>query len=122
MNLKGKYNKWAMSKNETPWMMPKTEFTATISSVPIEDLRVWVAYNFMGGRKALFKTHYGETYQVCEHNMRNLNDLSLGATYKAMSCLNVFLNLNNILSKEYDFWYGNATQHFNLMGGVVINF
>ena len=76
----------------------------------------------MGGRKALFKTHYGETYQVCEHNMRNLNDLSLGATYKAMSCLNVFLNLNNILSKEYDFWYGNATQHFNLMGGVVINF
>ena len=39
-----------------------------------------------------------------------------------MSCLNVFLNLNNILSNEYDFWYGNATQHFNLMGGVVINF
>jgi hypothetical protein len=122
LNLKGKYNKWAMSKNETPWMMPKTEFTATVSSVPIEDLRIWVAYNFMGGRKALFKTRIGDQYAVQEHNMRNLNDLSLGATYKAMSCLNVFLNLNNILSNEYDFWYGNATQHFNLMGGVVINF
>ena len=122
LNLKGKYNKWAMSKNETPWMMPKTEFTATVSSVPIEDLRIWVAYNFMGGRKALFKTRIGDQYAVQEHNMRNLNDLSLGATYKAMSCLNVFLNLNNILSNEYDFWYGNATQHFNLIGGVVINF
>ncbi|MCQ2207153.1 MAG: hypothetical protein MJZ02_02910 [Paludibacteraceae bacterium] len=122
LNLKGKYNKWAMGKDETPWMMPKTEFTATVSSVPIEDLRVWVAYNFLGGRKALFRTHSGENYIVKEHNMRNLNDLSLGATYKAMSWLDIFLHVNNILSKEYDYWYGNPTQHFNIMGGVVVNF
>lgn len=122
LNMKAKYNKWAMSKDETPWMMPKTEFTATLSSVPVEDLRVWVAYNFMGGRKALSGTHVGDNFVLKEHNMRNLNDLSLGATYKAMSWLNVFLNLNNILSTEYEYWYGNPTQHFNLMGGVVVNF
>lgn len=114
LSLKGKFNKWALSKDEVAWMMPKTEFNANLSFLPMEDLRVWVAYNHLDGRKALFNNN--------ERNMRNINDLSLGATYKAMSWLNVFLNCNNILSCEYDQWYGYASQHFNIMGGVVVNF
>lgn len=118
LTLKGKYNNWAMSKGETAWMMPTTEFTANLSVLPIEDLRIWIAYNYQGGRKALFATQYG----TVTRNMKDINDLSLGATYKAMSWLNVFCNVNNILSSEYDYWYGYANQHLNVMGGVIINF
>lgn len=114
LSVKAKYNKWAMSKDEVAWMMPKTELDANLSVVPIEDLRIWVNYSFAGGRKALFKN---ET-----RKMQDINDLSLGATYKLMSWLNIFFNVNNILSNDYDQWYGYALQRLNVMGGVVINF
>lgn len=114
--VKGKVNKWALSKGEEAWMMPTTELQANLSVLPVPDLRVWLAYNHLGGRKALFGP-YGNV-----RNMKNVNDLSLGATYKAMSWLNVFLNLNNVLSNEYEQWYGYANQHFNLMAGLVVNF
>ena len=114
LTVKGKYNKWALSKGEVAWMMPTSELNANLSVVPMEDLRLWVSYNYLGGRKALFND---QTYK-----MKNMNDLSLGATYKAMSWLNVFFNVNNVLSSEYDQWYGYACQHLNVMGGVVANF
>ena len=54
--------------------------------------------------------------------MNNISDLSFGAVYQAMSRLNIFLNLNNVLGNQYEYWYGYACQRFNLMGGLTFTF
>ena len=119
LGVKFHYNKWAMGKDETPWMMPSTVLNVTLGVLPLKDLRLWVAYNFAGGRKAAQRDDLGIYQKV---SMKNISDLSLGATYKAISWLSIFANFNNILSAQYDTFYGYASQKFNFDAGLIINF
>ncbi len=113
--VKGKYNKWALNKNETAWMKPEVELLAQLSVMPVKDLRMYVAYNLVGGRKALVND--------AKISMNNVSDLSIGADYKVLSWLNIFARANNILSNEYDrYYYGYASQHFNILGGLSLIF
>jgi uncharacterized protein YccT (UPF0319 family) len=113
-SLKAKVNKWALSEGETAWMMPTSELTATLTYKPTNYLRFNAAYNFQGGRDAM-----ADSQSV---KMNNISDLSFGAVYQAMSRLNIFLNLNNVLGNQYEYWYGYACQRFNLMGGLTFTF
>ena len=113
-SLKAKVNKWALSEGETAWMMPTSELTATLTYKPTSYLRFNAAYNFQGGRDAM-----ADSQSV---KMNNISDLSFGAVYQAMSRLNIFLNLNNVLGNQYEYWYGYACQRFNLMGGLTFTF
>ena len=112
--LKAKYNKWATSQGVTAWMLPTTEFSATLTFNPIKDLRLYVTYQFEGDRDAKVDT--------CSISMNNISDLSLGANYKVLSCLNIFLNFNNLFSSKYDYWYGYAAHTFNVNGGISLYF
>lgn len=114
LSVGGKINKWAMDKNEEPWMMPTSEFNAMATYMATSYLRFKVAYNYLGGRKALVEGN--------KVKMNDINDLSLGINYKAMSFLNIFVDANNILNKRYESWYGYVNQGFNLMAGVVATF
>ena len=114
LSLSGKINKWAMSKGEKPWMLPTTEANFTASYLATNYLRFKLSYDFSGGRKALVNNE--------EVKMNNVNDLSLGVTYKVMSFVNVFLDLNNVLNQRYESWYGYVNQGFNFIVGAVATF
>jgi hypothetical protein len=109
-----KVNKWSLEKDETPWMQPKFELSATSSYLPTDYLRFNIAYHLATGREAL--VHGGSL------EMNDVHDLSIGANYKVLSFADIFLNLNNILCQEYESWYGYTSQGFNIMGGVSIVF
>ena len=114
VSLGGKINKWALDKDEQPWMLPSSEIHFNASYLVTNYLRVKASYNYAGGRKALVN---GEKVK-----MNNLNDLSLGVTYKAMSFLNIYADVNNILNKRYESWYGYTDQGFNFIIGLAATF
>lgn len=112
--VKMKVNKWSLEKDETPWMQPKFELSATSSYLPTDYLRFNIAYHLATGREALV---HGSSLE-----MNDVHDLSIGANYKVLSFADIFLNLNNILCQEYESWYGYTSQGFNIMGGISIVF
>ncbi|MDD3899940.1 MAG: TonB-dependent receptor [Dysgonamonadaceae bacterium] len=54
--------------------------------------------------------------------MNNINDLNIGASYLITPKLSLNLKANNLLSQEYDIWYGYPAQGLNMMGGVTLKF
>ena len=112
--FKSKYNAWSLSDNKKPWQAPAWEVDFQTAYCVTDYLRLNLAYRFEGGRYALVNGN--------SVSMKNINDLSLGANYKLMSFINIFLNLNNLLNQEYANWYGYTVHRFNVMGGVSVSF
>ena len=114
MNLQTKYNAWSLDKIEKPWQMPTFELDFRTSYRITDYLRMDLSYSFNGGRYACVD---GKSI-----SMDDAHDISLGANYSVLSFANIFLNLNNILSQEYQNWYGYTAHRFNIMGGISLNF
>lgn len=114
LTLQTRYNAWSLDKIDKPWQMPTFELDFRTSYRITEYLRMELAYEFEGDRHA----SVGKESVA----MENAHDISLGASYSVLSFANVFLNLNNILSQEYQNWYGYTAHRFNIMGGVSLNF
>jgi len=119
--FKSKYNAWSLSDVEKPWQMPAWELDFQTSYCVTDYLRLNLAYRLEAGRYARPNGFFGP---VISGNtpMKNINDLSLGANYKLLSFMNIFLNLNNLLNQEYANWYGYTVHRFNVMGGVSVSF
>jgi len=112
--FKSKYSAWSLDKHEKPWQMPAWELDFQTSYSVTDYLRFNLAYRFEAGRYALINGN--------SVSMKNVNDLSLGANYKLLSFMNIFLNLNNLLNQEYAVWYGYTKHRFNVMGGASVSF
>jgi len=112
--FKSKYNAWSLSDNEKPWQIPAWEIDFQTSYCVTDYLRLNLAYRFEAGRYARINGN--------SISMKNIHDLSLGANYKLLSFMNIFLNLNNLMNQEYANWYGYTVHRFNVMGGVSVSF
>jgi hypothetical protein len=126
VSLKGVYNAWSTNgvdvSKETAAKMPpfkaynrpSFEFNAGVEVNPIKNLSFLVDYNLGAGRYA----------QVAGENvaMKNINELNLKGTYTFNKTFGVYAHLNNLLFQKYDLYYGYASQGFNVMAGVNINF
>ena len=125
ISLKGVYNGWSAADAEldgTPanaavfkaYNRPSFELNAGIEVKPIKNLSLLVDYNLGAGRYA----------QVAGENisMNNINELNLKGTYTFNKTIGVYAHLNNLLFQKYDLYYGYASQGFNAMAGVNINF
>lgn len=109
------YNKWSLEKQEEAWMLPAAQIGLGVSYVPTDFLRFNINYDLEAGRKAKL----GKDSSV---DLKNFNDISLGANYKLMSFLDVFARFNNILNQRSEFWYGYPSQGFNFLLGLTLTF
>lgn len=109
------YNKWSLEKQKEAWMLPAAQIGLGISYVPTDFLRFNINYDLEAGRKAKL----GKDSSV---DLKNFNDISLGANYKLMSFLDVFARFNNILNQRSEFWYGYPSQGFNFLLGLTLTF
>jgi hypothetical protein len=114
LTFKSKYNKWSLDKIEKPWYKPAFEMDFQAAYNITEYLRINASYHTELDRYAQVK----ETAAP----LKNIHDISVGANYKLLSFVNIFLNLNNLLGQEYAHWYGYGLQRFNVMGGVTVTF
>ena len=109
------YNKWSLEKQKEAWMLPAVQIGLGVSYVPTDFLRFNINYDLEAGRKAKL----GKDSSV---DLKNFNDISLGANYKLMSFLDVFARFNNILNQRSEFWYGYPSQGFNFLLGLTLTF
>lgn len=109
------YNKWSLEKQAEAWMLPAAQIGLGVSYVPTDFLRFNINYDLEAGRKAKL----GKDTSV---DLKNFNDISLGANYKLMSFLDVFARFNNILNQRSEFWYGYPSQGFNFLLGLTLTF
>lgn len=109
------YNKWSLEKQKEAWMLPAAQIGLGVSYVPTDFLRFNINYDLEAGRKAKI----GKDSSV---DLKNFNDISLGANYKLMSFLDVFARFNNILNQRSEFWYGYPSQGFNFLLGLTLTF
>ena len=109
------YNKWSLEKQKEAWMLPAAQIGLGVSYVPTDFLRFNINYDLEPGRKAKL----GKDTSV---DLKNFNDISLGANYKLMSFLDVFARFNNILNQRSEFWYGYPSQGFNFLLGLTLTF
>lgn len=109
------YNKWSLEKQKEAWMLPAAQIGLGVSYVPTDYLRFNINYDLEAGRKAKL----GKDTSV---DLKNFNDISLGANYKLMSFLDVFARFNNILNQRSEFWYGYPSQGFNFLLGLTLTF
>ena len=109
------YNKWSLEKQKEAWMLPAAQIGLGVSYVPTDFLRFNINYDLEAGRKAKL----GKDSSV---DLKNFNDISLGANYKLMSFLDVFARFNNILNQRSEFWYGYPSQGFNFLLGLTLTF
>lgn len=114
-SLKIGYNKWSLEKQAESWMLPTAQIGLGVSYVPTDFLRFNINYDLEAGRKAKL----GKDSSV---DLKNFNDISLGANYKLMSFLDVFARFNNILNQRSEFWYGYPSQGFNFLLGLTLTF
>ncbi len=109
------YNKWSLEKQAEAWMLPAAQIGLGVSYVPTDFLRFNINYDLDAGRKAKL----GKDTSV---DLKNFNDISLGANYKLMSFLDVFARFNNILNQRSEVWYGYPSQGFNFLLGLTLTF
>lgn len=109
------YNKWSLEKQKEAWMLPAAQIGLGVSYVPTDFLRFNINYDLEAGRKAKL----GKDTIV---DLKNFNDISLGANYKLMSFLDVFARFNNILNQRSEVWYGYPSQGFNFLLGLTLTF
>ncbi|MCQ2188935.1 MAG: hypothetical protein MJZ00_03330 [Paludibacteraceae bacterium] len=114
------YNKWSLEKQEEAWLMPSAQIGLGISYIPTDYLRFNINYDLEAGRKALLGKDKDKNAIVAD--LENVNDISLGANYKLMSFLDVFVRFNNILNKRSEVWYGYPSQGFNFLLGLTLTF
>lgn len=114
------YNKWSLEKQAESWMLPSAQIGVGVSYVPTDFLRFSLNYDLESGRKAFMGKDKDKNAIIAD--LKNVNDISLGANYKLMSFLDVFARFNNILNQRSEVWYGYPSQGFNFLLGLTLTF
>ena len=57
-----------------------------------------------------------------EQTLKGCFDWSIGAEYRFIKRMTVFLDLNNLLSQRYYMWYDYPSYRFNFMVGLTVDF
>ncbi len=114
LRFDGKMNKWVLKDLARAWMQPKWEMTLEGSYLANDYLRFRLGYNLKTGLYAQVNGN--------EERMPNAHNLTVGADYKLLNWLNLFINVDNVANQKYEKWYGYTQHGINLMGGATIVF
>ena len=110
----GEFNKWALANIDEPWHKPKWKMDVEGTYLPTDFLRVRLGYHLEAGKYALVKED--------KVKLPNCHNLTVGADFALFNWLNFFVNFDNVISQEYERWYGYSCHRFNVMGGVSVSF
>jgi hypothetical protein len=126
IDLKGVYYNWDITTKPEVFFSEeylqawhKPNFVADLnaayrlSAIP---LRFNLAYHGEFGRKTT------PPINSLNFDMKDINDLSLKATYSVNKFFSAYLSTNNLLFQKQDIWYGYPAQNFNIMAGISVLF
>ena len=109
----GIYRNWKTSDKETDWLLgfkPAFEGNFRIDIHPIQVVNVNVGYQHISREK----TEGAKADPV--------GNLYLGGSYEIFKGISVYAQANNLLNKEYRYYWGYPTEGINFVGGVSFRF
>ncbi|MGN0214752.1 MAG: hypothetical protein ACI4AH_08115 [Muribaculaceae bacterium] len=101
---------------------PEYVLDANITVNPISKLAINLGYE-MRGNRAMWGHQIVEGHDFWEETpLDNAMNLKVGASYRLLDYLTLFVNANNLMNKQWDVLYGQGAQKLNVMGGASITF
>ena len=55
-------------------------------------------------------------------DMKNAHNINIGADYKFLNWLDIFVNFDNMFNQSYQSWYGYDVHGFNFLAGLSFYF
>ena len=109
----GIYRDWKISDDEADWLLGfkpafEADFRADIR--PIPSVTVNIGYQNISRKKV-----EGEKADP-------VSNLYLGGSYEIFKGISVYARVNNILNKDYQYYWGYPTEGINFAGGVSFQF
>lgn len=104
---------------------PEYVLKAGLNVNPVSKLKLYINYEYRGNRNYWTRYSYSSDPVITKYeptNLRDMNLLSLGASYQINSMFSIFAQFNNLLNKEWDIYYEMGVQKFNAQGGISILF
>lgn len=115
-SLRFDYFNYSLSTLQEAWHRPNFKAAFNSTFFPIDKLTVTTDLYYLGGISAL----NGETSQVFD--LDDIIDLNLGGRYEVNERIDVFLQLNNLLGKEYQRYLNYPSRGLQFLGGVSVSF
>ena len=114
--LKFDYYRYDLSTLNEAYHLPQYKLTLNTSYRPIEKLNLEGNLYFIGGLKGLNQESNIAT------ELDDIIDLNLAANYQLSKQFSVFLNLNNVLGKEYERYLNYPVRGIQFLGGIALSF
>lgn len=119
--VKWTLNNWRSRSGEGTILsaLPKNEWNIKVGVNPIKNLSINANFYMGIGRGYRYQNSLG--IDVFE-KMSDIYDLSLSANYSLTKLISFNLQWNNILSQNYDIYYGMPAQRMNFLLGAAVKF
>lgn len=118
INLNGELSSYVVTNVDEPWHLPA--FTAGLNSVYTlkEKIKLRANLDYIGERIAFTQTINPDV----PNTLKGYVDLGLGIEYLYNSRISAFINANNLLNSDYDYYLGYRTQNVNVLFGLSYQF
>lgn len=102
----------------------ETILTASVKVIPIKSLSVTLEYEMRNNRNYYTPSAslYDNEFSWTKTKLNNVNNLSLNTYYQVNQTIGVFVNVSNLLNKQWDIFYGMGAQKINALAGANIVF
>lgn len=115
-SLRFDFYNYKMATLAEAWHRPNFKAALNTTIFPVDKLTVTTDVYYLGGLMAL----NGETTEVFE--LDDIIDLNLGARYEINDRFGVFLQMNNLLGKEYERYLNYPSRGIQFLGGLSVTF
>lgn len=121
--IKWTMNSWVASSGEYKGdvilsSIPRNEIDISLAIYPIKSLDINMNMYLGIGRGYRYFDYY--SLGAADKRMNNIRSLNASALYRFTPKINAFVEFNNILSQQYDIFYGMPAQKFNFMIGMGV--
>ena len=118
------YNLYETKREVKAWNLPDFTSDITLNYNLQEKILVRSSLTFMNSKyvKTLDTTAEELAHQVYGRKVDPIIDFNIGLEYRFTKKVSAFLDVNNILSQNYEVWGNYRVQGINVLGGVSIAF
>ncbi len=122
MNLRGDYYYFNISNGINMPYRPNFKIRFNTEYLIADKLTVGLNANLQGKMNAGYPLTPEFVSERQEVEIPAIFDLGLKFNYKLSDRSSVFLNANNLISKEYDYYLNYSNRGFQIMGGFIYSF
>lgn len=112
------YNQYDQNPPEPkPWHIPAVEAKLSVQYAIQKKIYLSLDYFFIGKR---FAKNIDNIQIPIE--LKPINDLNLGITYRFSNTWAIFFQFNNMLNQKYNYWNNYELRGFHFLAGAKVNF